>query len=144
MAISVLPRWNLQPNRPSFYDTDSATLLELASKMQAAFNEMVTEYNKVVETVNSSFEEFINNTNADQEAFQVGIRQEFQDFIDTINMIATQQNNTIDEVVNYMQTNLVTTVQNEINSVLDAGKIRFDWAYNAYDESLDIVVSGGE
>lgn len=97
--IELLPKWHLHGNRPSFYDCDSVTLLELASKLHGAMNELITEYNNFVDDVNARITEFMSETNSDQEAFEVAMRQEFQDFIDVINMKYDAQEQRIQDAI---------------------------------------------
>ena len=135
MAIPFLPAWNLQPTRPTFYDTDSATMLELAAKMHGAFNEMVNDYNQFAISVNNQMQMFIDSTEADQEAFQVGIRQEFQDFIDLVTMKINDFENNVDT----LEKRLVEKINEEIKS----GAISVTENYDPNTESLSIAVTGG-
>lgn len=135
MGIPLLPAWNLQPNRPTFYDTDSATMLELAAKMHAAFNEMVNDYNNFAVSVNNQMQMFIDSTEADQEAFQVGIRQEFQDFIDVINMKIKNLELNVD--------NVSKNIAEEVNKAIAAGAISVSEKYDPETESLSLIVAGG-
>lgn len=84
--IQLLPKWNLHNKRPSFYDTDSVTMLELAAKLHGAMNEVIEAYNELEENINKQTGDFITETNQDREVFASALRQEFQDFIDIINL----------------------------------------------------------
>lgn len=84
--IELLPKWNLHGNRPSFYDADSVTILELASKLHGTMNEIISEFNKLVENVNKTMEEFKTSANKELETFETAMRQEFQDFIDVVDV----------------------------------------------------------
>lgn len=84
--IPLLPKWNLHTNRATFYDTDSVTMLELAGRLHGAMNELITDYNQFAESINNQFTEFMNCHEGDLETFKVSIRQEFQDFIDAVDI----------------------------------------------------------
>lgn len=84
--IPLLPRWNLNPNRSSFYDRDAGTLLELASKLHASMNELIEDYNNFVESVTNNINEFEADAANDINLLKTGLRQEFQDFIDTVDL----------------------------------------------------------
>lgn len=84
--IELLPKWNLHGNKHSFYEADSVTLLELASRLTGTMNALIDDYNTFRDSVNNQVTEFINSTNADQEAFETALRQEFQDFIDIVDL----------------------------------------------------------
>lgn len=94
--MQLLPKWYLHNNRPSFYDTDSVTILELAAKLSGAMNELIAEYNKHSENIDKLVQDFINDANADRQVFETALRQEFQDFIDVINMKYDAQEARID------------------------------------------------
>lgn len=93
--IPLLPIWNLNPNRSSFYDRDSGTLLELAAKLHSTMNELIDDYNKFIVDINEKLSKFEQDSTADRELFETGLRQEFQDFIDTVDLkIANIEKNT--------------------------------------------------
>ena len=84
--IKLLPNWLLTGQRPAFYDTESVTVIELAANLQGKMNELINDYNAFVNTINATILDFMGQSKADQEAFEVAMRQEFQDFIDVIDM----------------------------------------------------------
>ena len=94
--IELLPKMYLHGNRPSFYDSDSVTVLELSAEMRAKMNELIDDYNKFAEGVNVKIEEFITKQDADWETYKTAMRQEFQDFIDVINIKYDAQEARID------------------------------------------------
>ena len=97
MPIELLPKWNLYGNKHSFYEADSVTLIELASKLTGTMNALIEEYNTFAESVNNKVDAFMATTGQDQEAFETALRQEFQDFIDTIDMKLSSLNVTYNE-----------------------------------------------
>lgn len=86
MAIEMLPKWNLYSTKHSFYEGDSVTLIELASRLTGTMNALIDEYNKFAYLVNGQVSDFMSSTDKDHEEFATGLRQEFQDFIDTIDL----------------------------------------------------------
>lgn len=84
--MNLLPHWVLTDKNPAFYDSESATALEQTAKIYGAMNTLIKEYNDFVDRINSQIVEFQNGQIADYELFQTAIRQEFQDFIDTIDL----------------------------------------------------------
>lgn len=84
--IPLLPNWNLNPNRSSFYDRDAGTLLELAAKLHASMNELIEDYNNFVESVTNNLNGFEAETTEQIELVKTGLRQEFQDFIDAVDI----------------------------------------------------------
>lgn len=137
--VPFLPMWNLQPNRPCFYDSDSATMLELAAKMQAAFNRMVEDYNNFAKSINAQITTFIDSTTANQETFQGGIRQEFQNFIGDVNLRLAEMQSTLDETISNIDNIAVTTINNAIAD----GRLNVAVVHNPQTEDINIVVTGG-
>lgn len=84
--INLLPKWYLHKNRPTFYDMDAGTMLELASTLHGKMNEVIDDYNQHRENVNKIITDFITGQEKDREIFEKALRQEFQDFIDVINL----------------------------------------------------------
>lgn len=84
--IPLLPKWYLNHNRPTFYDTDAGTILELAGNLHGKMNEIIDDYNKFVDNVTERLTIYEQDTTQDFELFKTGIRQEFQDFIDTVDI----------------------------------------------------------
>lgn len=137
--IPLLPSWNLRPNRPSFYDTDSATILELASNLHETMNNLIDDYNDFVEATNEKLTEFAEHTAQSQESFAVGLRQEFQDFINIVELKITGMNNTLNTLLETQ----VPVAQKLINDAIRAGTLKVTETYNPATESLNLNVTGG-
>ena len=84
--MKLLPKWIMQDTTPAVYDAESVTNLEAIAKLRAAMNNLITEYNAFADQVNTQINEFVAATEQDQEAFETALRQEFQDFIDTVDL----------------------------------------------------------
>lgn len=137
--IPLLPKWYLHGNRPTFYDADSVTMLELASTLHGSMNTLIEDYNHFVDNVNNTITEFINATEKDQEVFQVAIRQEFQDFIDIVNLKYSE----MELVLNNTITNLEKIARDTVNEAIKTGKIRIEETYDPETESLHMIATGG-
>ena len=99
-----LPKWCITDRFPALYDVESATTIEQTAKIYGAMNELVDEYNKHAETINNELEKFENGLIADFETYKVAMRQEFQDFIDVIDL-------KMQDAYNFMKENLRETCQ---------------------------------
>lgn len=164
--IEHLPNFMLQCSHPVFHDSETVTMIELVGHLGGKINELITEYNKLENNVKTRVEEYISSSERDHEAFKVGIRQEFQDFIDTVelkimeqdanisnilksmdekmevfknetNGALDEQSNKINEVYNYLVTNLATT----IDQMLQDNEIAVGVSYNEETEELTLVAS---
>ena len=74
-------------------------------------NQLIDEYNGFTDELEKSFEEFKNAHDGDDELFRVGLRQEFQDFIDVVDLKTK-------ELELYMKTNLQKTAENMLKEII--------------------------
>lgn len=84
--MNKLPKWFLTKGLPAYTDHESATAIEQTYKLYQSMNTLIEEYNGFVDSTNNTIEEFINKYNGDIEVFATSLRQEFQDFIDVIDL----------------------------------------------------------
>lgn len=139
--IEMLPKWCITNTNPAFYETESATAIEQTAKLYGKVNEMINAYNEFVGNVETLIEEFETSVTTDMETFKVGIRQEFQDFIDVVNLAIGNQNTEISEAINYMETNLVQSATNVINQNIREGNITFETVYDPDTENLTLITT---
>lgn len=131
-----LPHWRITDRYPAFLDTESATAIEQTAKVYGAMQTMIDEFNKFVDNVNASMEEFENRMTADYDEFTVGLRQEFQDFIDVVNLRVT-------EAETFMMNNLDAVTANTINRAIENGTLRITEEYDEATESYNLKFTGG-
>lgn len=136
--MRLLPHWVLSDKFPAFYDSESATAIEQTAKLYAAVNELIAEYNKFVDGVNLQIEEFIDSSHKDFETFTVGIRQEFQDFIDVVELKLKSQDKEIDDAITYMKSNLHSTITHLINDMRENGELTQD-ILDAFEELQQFI-----
>ena len=134
--MQLLPKIYLHDNKYTFYDMDAKTMLELASTLHGAMNALIADYNAFVDNTNKLLEDFMNDANADREVFETAMRQEFQDFIDIIDLKMQEQDGTIADAVNYMKTNLAKNVQTYIDTVLSDKGVTITATYDETTEAL--------
>ena len=84
--IGLIPNLIIQPTAPAFYDGDSVTVIEAMAKLQGKMNEVITAFNTLEENVTNQIAEFKASTDQDLETFETAMRQEFQDFIDVVDL----------------------------------------------------------
>ena len=138
----LLPKWVLTNARPSINDTESGTIMEQTAKIYGAMNELIEEYNTFADNINKIITDFTESTTQDQETFKIAIRQEFQDFIDVIEIKTQQQQTEIDNAVSYMQNNIVSTTKKIINDGITSGELNIVVQYDEATENLNIVTDG--
>ena len=108
--MNLLPHWVLTDKFPAFYDSESKTALEQTARVYGAMQELITEYNSFVDSVNQHILDFENAAKKDYEIFTTAIRQEFQDFIDVVTLKIQSQDSIIEDAVSYMKTNLSESI----------------------------------
>ena len=140
--MKLLPKWVLTNEFPSIYDSDSKTVLEQTARLYGAMNDLITEYNSFAENVNALITDFTNSATQNQKEFEISIRQEFQDFIDVIEIKVQQQQTEIDSAVSYMQDNIISTTSKIINDGIANGRIVINTVYDPNNENLNIVANG--
>jgi len=84
--INKLPNWILNSNQPSFYESESATAIEMSARLHGKMNEVIDEVNRTEED-NTRFKEETTQANEEwRETAESAMRQEFQDFIDVVDL----------------------------------------------------------
>lgn len=141
--IPLLPKWVLNSNNPAFYDTESATAIEMVAKLYGSMNTLIDDYNKFVDNTNQIITDFNESTTKDIESFKIAMRQEFQDFIDIVDMKIIDQDETIRDAVEYMKVNLISTIDNALEEMKDNGD--FDEAvlkvFADYQNELNVLTA---
>ncbi len=97
--MEKLPHWIVTDRFPAKYDLESATVIEQTAKVYGKVNELIDSYNEFVDRINSHIESFEKEQATDWGLYKTAMRQEFQDFIDTVDL-------KVQEVTNYMRDNL--------------------------------------
>lgn len=146
MKIPLLPNFVLNNTRPSFYDCESVTVIELASRLYGKMNDVITEINNFVDTVNTKITEFEAETEEEIQLFETAIRQEFQDFIDTINLKIQEQDNKIESAENYMRNNINAVTRAQLEEYISSGVLSIGYAYDETTEALnpEIIIGGDQ
>lgn len=129
-----LPRWVLTNEMPAFYESESVTAIEMVAKLYGATQTLIDEYNGFVERTEKTINDFMADATADREVFEIAMRQEFQDFIDVVEM-------RINAAEQYMKDNL----SESITQLIDENEIVLSLDYDEATENLNLVITtGGE
>lgn len=137
--IKKLPHWVLSSKSPSFYETEGGTVLEQTAIMYKKVQDLIDSYNTFVDEINTTIEEFIANTESDQEEFEVKINQMIHDFTSLVRLEIGNQNKVLDDFINEMSNNLSNTVQVFLVDLFESGRVKLNFEYNGENESLDIT-----
>ena len=114
--MKLLPHWCITNINPGFYDTESGTTIEQTAKVYKAMNELIAEYNSFADSVNTKITEFMNGSNEDNEAFKIGLRQEFQDFIDIVDL-------KIEALNQYAKNEIAVAIKDLYNELKESNEI---------------------
>lgn len=86
MKIELLPKWVIPDTSPFSYDTEGVTTLESIARTRAKMNELIEHYNEFVDACNEKITGFHGETLEELKVFESALRQEFQDFIDVVDL----------------------------------------------------------
>lgn len=81
-----LPKWALPNNYPAFYDTESATAIEMTAKLYGAMSSFADEYNKFADDINKAIDEFVAKGAEDYLVFQMKMEQLYSDFVKVVEL----------------------------------------------------------
>lgn len=124
--MNLLPHWVITDKFPAFYDSESATAIEQTARLYKAMQELISEYNSFVDSINQHISDFEKSTKKDYEIFTTAIRQEFQDFIDVVELKIMSQDKKIADAISYMKTNLEITITKLVKEMKDNGELTQD------------------
>ena len=147
-CLKHLPHWVLTDLQPAFYDCESATAVQQTAKIYAKMQELISLYNEFTNQVNQYITEFEDGIIKDFNCFQNCVIKTMNDYIESIDMKIELQDNNIQEAIDYMKNNLVSTVTTLFNQAIQNGDITATLleTYDSDDESLvfSIVASEGD
>ena len=99
IRLQPLPQIALTNLQPAFYDVESVTAIEMVSKFYSYLQNLVNDYNSFVTEVNNNIDEFESGMTHDFECFRNCIIKTMNDYIESIDMKISLQDNTIAEAI---------------------------------------------
>lgn len=145
-CLKHLPHWVLTDTLPAFYDCESATAIQQTAKLYGKIQELITIYNDFVRDINRYITEFEDGIIKDFNCFQNCVIKTMNDYIQSIDTKIELQDNKIQEAIDYMKNNLVSTVTTLFNQAVQNGDIRATLleTYDSDDESLVLSIVASE
>ena len=137
--MEMLPKWVLPPTLPSIYDHESFTALEMVAKVYGAMNTLIEEYTAFASELQAAVTEFKTKMENDSELFAIGLRQEFQDFIDVVELRLDAQDKALAE----LSVNTEQIARDIVNTAIKSGSLYVVEEYDPATEELKLIVSGG-
>ena len=146
--IKHLPHWVLTDLQPAFYDVESGTTLQQTAKMYGKVQELIDLYNEFVTKVNKYIKDFEDGIIEDFEEFRNCIIKVMNDYIETIDTKINLQDTKINDAIEYMKDNIVSTTSELFAQALQNGDISAS-LIETYDPAteeltLSIQAEGGE
>lgn len=144
--LQHLPHWVLTDTLPAFYDCESATAIQQTAKLYGEIQKLITEYNNFTRDVNRYITEFEDGIIKDFNCFQNCVIKTMNDYIESIDTKIELQDNKIQEAIDYMKNNLVSTVTTLFNQAIQSGDITANLleTYDSNDESLVLSIVASE
>lgn len=150
--IRPLPYWVLTDLQPAFYDSESGTVLQQMSRVYAKLQEILKGYNDFVKEVNTYITEFEDGIISDFECFKNCIIKTMEDYIESIDTKMSvqdtlikdkfrEQDEVIDNAIEYMKDNIIATTTSIINQAIENGSINVGITYDTPTEALNIIVT---
>lgn len=144
--MQLLPKWSLTNPFPSLYDTESGTAVQMVAKVYGAMNELIAEYNKMVDEVNKQIIEHQNSTDKDIDCFKKGVTETIETYIKSIDIKMSEQDSIIKDAVNYMKTNLIETIKHlndtgDLNSLIQYSVDNMAQKFNVLNSRMNTFVS---
>lgn len=145
-CLQHLPHWVLTDTLPAFYDCESATAIQQTAKLYGKIQELITIYNDFVRDINRYITEFEDGIIKDFNCFQNCVIKTMNDYIESIDTKIELQDNKIQEAIDYMKNNLVSTVTTLFNQAIASGDITATLYedYDSNDESLVLSIVASE
>lgn len=133
MRLIKLPPWNLTNKLPAFHDVESATAVQMTSKLYEYMKMFQTDYEKFVEEINKAIDEYNTEMNTDQKCFEEKITKIIHDYIHIIDTKLAHQDREIEEAIVYIKENLEAGITSILEQMKESGEL--DTAVtNAFDE----------
>lgn len=126
--MELLPKFIIEGSRPAYHDREALTLLELASTLYGKMNEVISAYNTFTEEITKGNTDFKQETLETLTVYQTALRQEFQDFIDIVDLRLTN-----------IENNIAGESMSILNDLISEGKITVNSVYDDSTESLNYV-----
>lgn len=144
--IKHLPHWVLTDLQPAFYDVESGTTLQQTAKIYGKMQELIDLYNEFVTKVNKYIKDFEDGIITDFEEFRNCIIKVMNDYIETIDTKINLQDTKINNAIEYMKDNIVSTSTELFNQALQDGDITANLGvnYNPDTEELTFSIIGGD
>lgn len=137
--MDLLPKWALVNHFPAIHDFESLTVLEQTARIYGAMNQLIGEYNTFADQINKSIEDFQTASEEDRNNFEIAMRQEFQDFIDIVDLRIKEIDSSIDQI----KKDTEKYSKEILNEAIKSGRVSVTQNYDADSESLTIALSGG-
>ena len=142
MRIKPLPYWVVADSEPAFYETEGATAIQMVAKLYGKVKELISDYNTFVDEINEHIREYEEDMDASFEDFKNDITDTMNDYIASVDLKLSLQDDKIDEAVLYMKTNIVSTVTSIIEEMKESGEL--DEAIVEAFDNLSTRVAGLE
>lgn len=144
--IKHLPHWVLTDLQPAFYDVESGTSLQQTAKMYGKMQELIDLYNEFVTKVNKYIKDFEDGIIQDFEEFKNCIIVTMNQYIETIDTKINLQDTKINNAIEYMKDNIVSTTNTLFNEAIQSGDItaNLHLEYDPINEELTFSIVGGE
>lgn len=123
MRFKLLPHWCITNILPAFYDYESLTAIEQTGRLYKTIEELLKDYNKYVDEVNSTINEFMTTSGKHITDFETKIIKITHDYIATIDMKMAHQDRVIADAVKMMKEGLTDSIKSVLADMKESGEL---------------------
>lgn len=123
LRFKLLPHWCITTLKSAFYDMESLTAVEQTGRLYKTIQDLIEDYNKYVDEINSTINEFITSADKDQTAFEDKINKIVHDYIAMMDTKIAHQDREIEEAIQYMKDNLSESVASLVTEMKEQGEL---------------------
>ena len=129
----------LNGTQPAYHDKEALTAIQAISRIIGKVNEITGDYNSFRETLENHFNKFLSDSDNNDKVFRTALRQEFQDFIDIIDLKVRAIQNEVNTFEDDYEAQVSEEVKTLITKYVEEGKIVVGFDYDSENEALTLV-----
>ena len=137
--MQKLPNWVIANHFPAIHDFESLTVLEQTARIYGAMNTFIEEFTAFSKELSERVSADLSEMEQKIEVYGMSLRQEFQDFIDVVELQLAAQEKAIANLSEDME----DITKQIVNSAIANGKLYVVEEYDAETEELKLIVNGG-
>ena len=117
--VETLPNWCVANGQPAFYDTESATAIQMTARLYKKMQELIEQYNEFTCEINNLIEEFEQGIIHDFCEFKHCVIDLMNKYIETIDTKINLQDLKIDEAIQRQDATIELAFTEQMQRILE-------------------------